>query len=66
MKKLFILTILSIVFLFQSCGQKEKREETKRTNDSIAPETLIIDTITTIDPEVIVEDLKKENEKTQI
>ena len=66
MKKLFILTILGTALLFQSCGSKEKQEKTETPNDSIVTETVIIDTVTTNDPEVIVEDLTKENENVPI
>ncbi|MDD3722898.1 MAG: cytochrome c [Lutibacter sp.] len=61
MKKLFIFAILGTVLLFQSCDPKEKQEKTETQNDSIVTETIIIDTVATNAPEVIVEDLTKEN-----
>ncbi|WP_372793836.1 cytochrome c [Lutibacter sp.] len=66
MKKLIIFAIFSITLLFQSCGPKEKLKKTEIQNDSIVTETLIIDTVTTNDPEVILKDLTKENVNTPI
>lgn len=63
MKKLFILTILSFALLFQSCGQKEKKEKTDTLNDSIVTETVIIDSVATENgTAVITEDLNIQNE----
>ena len=66
MKKLFIIAIISTMLLFQSCGPKEKQEKTETANDSIVTETVIIDTVTTNDPKVIVENLIKEDESAPI
>lgn len=59
MKKLFIFAILSMSLLFVNCGPKEKKEVAETPNDSIATETVIVDTVTKT--AVMQEDLITEN-----
>lgn len=65
MKKLFIFAILGTTLVFQNCGTKEKQEIKASSNDSIVTETVIIDSVTTVNgTEIIVEDISNEAEKT--
>ncbi|HSQ47523.1 MAG TPA: cytochrome c [Lutibacter sp.] len=65
MKKLFIIAILGTTLIFQNCAPKEKQEVTVTSNDSIVTETVLIDSVTTVNgTEVIVEEVATETEKT--